>query len=401
MATTVNLLDYNNALLRRNPSGNTVAISEYSTGWSVTGATLSITTDNAIVDTRYVIRLNPSSSGAVTLTLSGVSLRAFDNNRKLSFNCKLLCNSECTVHAKLYIDSNTSTEAQRNTSSSGRFTAIHSNVVQVDDDESAHTYTIQLVITNHQQLPISITNFHLIHDFAFYENFFVSRMRPYFPDFYWDYDSQESAPTYPFFRLLDVLSSDAGETKRLYDLIFPYEINELGSPGEHTAYWARSILTDPALVRDDYVPWLAQFTGIRIQRNVFLSDGSLYFNNQLLERDYVEWQLRTGYYGHASGSRRALIEAAQQFLIRTKDGSAPTKEVAVTNRYNGDPFSILVETLANETIDANDGEESKIILQSLNLARPMGYQITHRAVDEFEFTLDSLSTGRFDEFRWG
>ncbi len=403
MATTINLLEYNNALLRRDGDSRVVGVANYSTNWTagVGQASLSVVSDIYTVDTRYSLRVNPSTSGAIVLTLQSRDLRLFDNNRVLSFNCKIKAEGTCDVSTLLLIDEETAGSPHNQEFSSGQFNSVQSNRVLVPDDNEIHSYTIQMTITNHGSSLIYLTNFHLIHDMAFYENPFVPQMRSYMPDFYWDYDSDEEYPTYPFHRLVDILSSTAGDSRRLYDSLFPFETPEFVTPDDQTGYWAKSTLTTPHLVRDEYIPWLSQFTGVRIQRNAMLPDGSLYFQNPSVERDYVEWQLRTGYYGRNSGTRQAIIEAAQQFLIRTRDGSQSTKSVGVTTNYLGDPFTILVQTLENETIDALNGQTSPTVLASLSLARPIGYKIIHETVDEFEFTLDSLTLGRLDEFRWG
>jgi len=403
MATTVNLLSYNNALMRRNDSGQIVGVADYVTNWTTDSglASISVVSDTYLVDTRYSLRINPSTSAPITLTLLVQPLKVFDGNRVLSFNCKLKANSTCDVSTRLQIEGTTQEAPHNQEFSSGQFNAVQSNRVLVPNDGFAKDYSIYITISNHGGSTIYLTNFHLIHDMAFYENPFVPQMRGYMPDFYWEYDSDEEYPTYPFHRLVDVLSSAAGDSRLLYNSFFPFETPEFVTPEDQTGYWAKSTLTSPHLVRDEYIPWLSQFTGVRIQRNAMLPDGTLYFQNPSLERDYVEWQLRTGHYGRNSGTRQAIIEAAQQFLIRTKDGTQSTKSVGVTTNYLGDPFVILVQTLENETIDAGNGESSPTVLTSLNLAKPIGYKILHETVDEFEFTLDSLTLGRLDEFRWG
>jgi len=82
--------------------------------------------------------------------------------------------------------------------------------------------------------------------------------------------------------------------------------------------------------------------------------------------------------------------------IRTKDGEASTQSVSLTPYFGGDPFAIRIQTLTNETIDANVGESSDAVLQSVNMARPMGYVVTHQTIDEFFLTLDDVTYGLLD-----
>jgi hypothetical protein len=75
--------------------------------------------------------------------------------------------------------------------------------------------------------------------------------------------------------------------------------------------------------------------------------------------------------------------------------------VAVTPRYLGDPFAIRVQTLTNETPDANAGQESDLIKQSVSWAKPMGYTVIHQTVDEFFFSFDDPTLGLLDSMRFG
>ena len=114
------------------------------------------------------------------------------------------------------------------------------------------------------------------------------------------------------------------------------------------------------------------------------------------QRDFIEWQLYGSHYGRGAGTRHAMIEAAKQVLIRTKDGEPSTQSVSLTPYYGGDPFAIRIQTLSNDTIDANANESSDLVLQSVNLAKPMGYKITHNTVDEFYLTFDDVTYGVLD-----
>ena len=88
-------------------------------------------------------------------------------------------------------------------------------------------------------------------------------------------------------------------------------------------------------------------------------------------------------------------------LLRTKDDSVSTFSVAVTPNYEADPFVIKITTLANETLDADIGEESSLVLASASLAKPVGYKIVHEAVEEFRFSFDDPVLGVFDQFTLG
>jgi hypothetical protein len=397
MATTFNLLSYNNALLTLNDSKRVVPVGSYSHDWSSTNSVLSIISTNYLVDSRYVIQLSPSSASEIVLTLTDVPLRLSDNGRVLSFNMRIKALSSLNTATLIYLDGQSyGFEEFTQSFSSGEYNALQSNRLTVPDDDDLHTVDIRISITGHNANTIFLTCPHLIHDLAFYANPFVGYVRNYIPDFYWELDSAASNPTYPFFRLVDILSSAAGDTKSEYDQMYGYESAELITQDELVTNWAQSSLVSPGAIRDEYVNWLTQFTGERIHRNFQLADGSLYFDNPGLQRDFLEWQLYGSHYGRGAGTRHSMLEAAKQVLIKTKDGEASTQAVALTPSYGGDPFAIRVQTLTNETIDADVDESSDIVLQSVNLARPMGYVVTHNTVDEFFLTFDDISYGLLD-----
>ena len=403
MATTFNLLSDNNALLAfSSQQGDFIGISSVSYDWNASNATLFITSSEAVVNTRYVLRLAPSTSNDVILTLDNIPLSISDNGRALSANIKMKANSPIQISSFLYIDSASATyEPNAQTITSGQYSAIHTNQVSVPDDGNSHTATMQFTISNHASVNIFATLPHLIHELGFYKNRFVGRARTFLPDFYFEADSSQVYPSFPFFRLLDILTSAAGETLDEHDKMYGVEQQQVQIPSQVAEYWASSSLVSSRSVRNDYVPWLSQFNGSLIRQNISKSDGTLFFDNPQIKRDFIEWQLGTSHYGRAAGSRNAIIEAARQVLIKTKDGNPSTLSVAVLPRYLDDPFAIRVATLTNETPDAAEGEVSFLVTQSVNWAKPMGYKITVQTFDGFYFTFDDPALGALDSFRFG
>jgi hypothetical protein len=316
---------------------------------------------------------------------------------------RIKANAPITVSSLLYIDSASATyEPYLKTYSSGSYNAVHTNRAVVPDDEANHTATIQITIsgllggqTAHMTMP------HLIHDLALFENSFLGTARNFLPDFYFEIDSLQSQPSYPFFRLLDMLTSAAGEVFAEYGLMYGIEGSQLLYENLTVAYWAQSSLVSPRSVKNKYVPWLSQFSGDFIRQNIYYSNGTAFFGNESIRRDFIEWQLSKGYYGRAAGSREAMIEAAKQVLSYTENGAQSTFSVSLTPRYENDPFAIHIRTLANETPDANANQVSELVMQSVNWAKPMGYLISQETVNQFNFTIDDPVLGRFDSMTFG
>ena len=407
MATTVNLLSDGNALRRFSSlDGTSIGLASVEYDWTATNASLMISGTDFIVDSRYTLVLASGSEGEVqdvVLTLAGIPLTPDDNSRVLSANMQIKANAPITVSSLLYIDSASATyEPYSKTYSSGSYNAIHTNRAVVPDDENIHTATIQITIsglvggqTAHITMP------HLIHDLALFENSFLGKARNFLPDFYFEIDSLQSQPSYPFFRLLDILTSTAGEVFAEYGLMYGIEGSQLLYENLTVAYWAQSSLVSPRSVKNKYVSWLSQFSGDFIRQNIYYSNGNPFFGNESIRRDFIEWQLSKGYYGRAAGSRIAMVEAAKQVLSYTDNGAQSTFSVSLTPRYQDEPFAIHIRTLANETPDANANQVSELVMQSVNWAKPMGYLITHETVNQFNFTLDDPVLGSFDSMTFG
>jgi hypothetical protein len=398
MPTTYNILSNTDALLKVNESNLDVLISGLTPGWSayegLESATSTVISTNFAIDSRYVIEIFPQTTSDLTIELAAIPLFLSDNSRYLSFNCKIQCATPVIVTARLFVDSDESIEPNVQSLTSGQYNSVQSNRTIVADDENQHTATIRVTISGHSQQPIYFTNPHLIHDLAFNANPIIGLARRYLPDFYWEIDSAQESPTFPFFRFIDALSHAVGDTRREYGNMYGFEVGELQNPEWIPEYWTASSLVSPSRVRNEYIAWLGQFSGEKIRQNIQELDGEYYFQNDVIIRDFIEWQLRTSFYGRSAGTRQAMIEAARQVLIRTKDGEQPRRVVALTPNFGGDPFAIQLKTLTNETHDViSEGETSYIVLSAVEPSRPMGYKITHTTEDEFIFTLDDVSLG--------
>lgn len=408
MPTTFQLLNDYDALRRTSSiTGSELSLTGFVYGWGIQNASIELNGSSVDVTGRYSLKIYPTDSQAVTLSIEDVILKASDVGRLLSFNAKASSISafSASVTLSIYNGSTYPTTTGVVTEvGSGEFTAVRSNTVEVGEIPAGEDYNmakVSIQFTGHdgQNILFSVPN--LIHDFAFYSNDFVAGSRQFLPDFYWEKDEDAESPDYPFFRLIDILTSAASDTRREVGRMYGFELSQFLLPEEATKYDANSSLVSSSGVRDEYAPWLCQFTGEKLYRNFQDTDGNLYFDNPSLQRDFLEWQLSTSYYGRGAGTRRAMIEAAQQVLIKTKDGTPSTRSVAITPSYLGDPFTILVQTLENETIDADEGESSYLVSQSVNLAKPLGYSVVYATETEFFFTLDSPSLGVFDELSWG
>ena len=424
MPTTVNLLPWNSALSTISDENVAVSLAntQYPIGWDTDNATLTVSPTDLNINTKFVALANPSSGQKVTYQLRNVQIAQNMNGSGLSFNCKIKTLEEVTVSTKLWIgsasavyfvdpetniaqsaSSTVSYPVEANTKKlfSGLYNAVYSNTAYVPNDLVNHYANIDIEITGHEATPIKMTNPNLIRELGFYENPFVGQFRHLLPDFYWSIDSDESFPSYPFYRLIDILTAYAGDAAREYARMYGYEQSELYSPEQKLDYFISSSLVSPASVREEYMPWLAQFTGSELKQNFQLPDGSFYLDNIASSGDYKEWQLRNSYYGRAAGSRQSMIDSAKRVLIKTDDEEQSTLGVSLTPKFGGNPWAIRIQTLANETLDAVAGESSNLVLSAVELSRPLGFEVTHLTVQEFLLTLDDITLGVLGEYPVG
>ncbi len=402
MPTSRNLLSITNSLLVSDANGRTLSLSGYAHDWEIDSGTFSLISTDYLVDSRYSFRISPSSTADIKLTLLDVPLVLKDNGDTLSFNCRVKASADVTVSSLLYVNSVQATDIARNeTFSAGSYNGAHSNTSSVPDNEVVNFANIEITISGHQAKTVYVTCPHLINDLAFYENPFVPSVKQFMPDFYFEYDSVAEFPSYPLYRLVDILTSAAGDTRLEHDAMWGYENDEILIKEGMTSQWANSVLTSPRSIRNDYIPWAMQFVGANVVGNIQLADGTLYFNNPQSIREFLEWQLSSGFFGSNAGTRRAIIRAVQQVTTRTVDGEQSTQSVSVSPRYNGDPFALHIQTLTNETVDADEGETSLAVMAIATLAKPAGFLLTHNTVDEFLFTLDDPALGLFDDLAWG
>lgn len=268
MATTVNLLSADSALLRATSASVSIPISSSGTEWISTNSTLSVIPTEFVTSLRYVLRVAPSGSGDVTLILDEQLLRLAENGKTLSFNAKVRPSSESIVTSQLVVDGETAPIPHQQTLSGGLYGAIQSNTVLVPDDGVAHTVSASITISGHGGGNIFLTYPNLIDDRAYYNNQYIALARNFMPDFYWEIDSQEQYPTAPFHRLLDILTSASNEVMNEYRDIYPFERYEITNAVDAAERIANSVLVSPSFVRDKYANWLSQFTGSPIRKNI-------------------------------------------------------------------------------------------------------------------------------------
>jgi len=411
-ATTVNLLGLNEALSSKDSSGDFQDTNQYITEWRVASLNASYeiadTKELGLAPSYYSLNVSPSDFDPVVIELDNqrvLGTQAFNCN--LAFSANLLSDQDVTIKTEICQDSDSfgavslpnpdpttgniytilvkeypnyiSTKESLNIP--GQWTAFRSNYYPIVENRSAlntSTYDMKIRITiyGHNSKPFQITTCALIDDTAFYLNRYVQTGQSYIPTFYWDLDAKETNPTYPYYKLLDILTSEGNYALSRYKDWFDYELGELQAENDGTEQWTRSTLTDPTYVgsglstakQREVRTWLAQFVGAPLKYNVWATGintnaaggtPNSQFESWLTDEGaYLAWQLQNGYYGLHGGTRDAVINSVRQVLSGDKEVAIyPNAALNSGTALAGSSTSITLASDASAVDDYYNGSQ--------------------------------------------
>lgn len=329
-------------------------------GWYVSSGpgTLIFSGDNYFASSFYNIKIIATGSSPIVLRLdfdeSNSPFTNDDIGQNFVFTCVLQCtNGSPDVTAKLCNLNGPQIDGNMRTILGGYWDAVRSNTMKLETlDYEEDAYGITVTISNHspnlgQLSTIYVSTPNLVNDSAWANNPVIQNMRPYIPGLYESYDSQQTDPTWPFFRLTDVLTDAIADTMFLYAEWFQHEASEMPANFNKSDISTRSRLTNYLHVRDEYAPWLAQFSGNKLIKQLYTSSGSPIITDT---DSYKTWQLSPAGYGRGAGTQSA-IRSAVEFVL------TGSKEVVISQRYNAgsgeNPWNIRITTLGSETPDVD------------------------------------------------
>jgi hypothetical protein len=351
-------------------TGNELAVTTVqNAGWEIISgpASISISGDNYFALDYYVLNLNVTGPGPIVLRLAfdaqnspflNTNSSDTDLGQSFVFSCVMNCsNGSPVVQAKLCDLNGACDQSNTRTLVGSLWDAVRSNTMVLETlDYNANDYAITLTISGHSPNYITsgdnagqglskilISTPNLVNDSVWANNPVIQNMRPYLPDLYQSYDSQETDPTYPFFRLVDVLTDSIADTMFLYSEWFQHYKYELPANFGVNDLSTRSRLTDPNNVRSEYLDWVGQFSGNKVIKQIYNSSSQAIVTDTDL---FKVKQLKPAIYGTGSGKKSSVVTAAQF-------GLSGTKKVSVSAGYNASPWNILVSTLGSETLDVD------------------------------------------------
>jgi len=333
-------------------------------GWEIVSgpATITISGDNYFALDYYVLNLNVTGPGPIVLRLAfdaqnspflNTNANDTDIGQDFVFSCVMNCsNGSPTVEAKLCNLSGACDQSNTRTLIGSLWDAVRSNTMTLSTlDYNTDDYAITLTISGHSPNYVSATGANLskilistpnlVNDSVWANNPVLQNTRPYLPDLYQSYDSQETDPTYPFFRLVDVLTDAIADTMFLYSEWFQHYKYELPADFDETDLSTRSRLTDPNNVRSEYLDWVGQFSGNKVIKQIYNSSSQAIVTDTDL---FKVKQLKPAIYGTGSGKKSSVVTAAGF-------GLNGTKKVVVSTGYRSDyRGTVRVASTANVAI---------------------------------------------------
>lgn len=309
--------------------------------WTISNGAITMTGNDYYWSSHYVLEASPSSANPMVLTLNVNNVfEAADAEGDFVFTCVAYSIDESfTINAAIYDDNGVVDAGNTRTIQGGAWGAARSNQITLSVNTPASTdYVVVLTISNHNSKNVRISTPNLVNDIAWANSPVIQSMRPYIPDFYQDYDSKESDPTYPFFRFVDVLTDGISDTMNLYSEWFRYYRREIPSNIPLNTYETKSRLVDYEHVRNENLEWLTQFSGNKIKNQIYVDNTGII--NDVDE--FKTWQLSPAGYGRSAGTQSAIRGAAEFVLTGTKS-------LIISQRYENNPWAIRITTVGSET----------------------------------------------------
>lgn len=223
----------------------------------------------------------------------------------------------------------------------------------------------------------------------------------YIPREYLDTDEIEQNPDFALQRFVDVAFEGLD---RALKQSFSFKYYDISEGYDETNNETKSYLVNPDVAEIPELKWLAQFAGTepisKLESSLDPSDAfvlgeiegdggsvlngtdALRFtvatllepprNTAELQKDFLSWQAKNGYYGINAGSIPAIEESVKRLMIGAK-------EIQTTIQHNG-PFTVLIETPWEQTYGASEekiGESLSVVEEAISYAKPVGVKVTH------------------------
>ena len=369
--------------------------------WETTNGTPSVDFSFRFNTEYNTLKVTPVSSNPITLEHSEVQFSREYRNDFITFFASVYCESKVTAIVTI-TSSFGETSSVTTVLNALTWGIIRGPQIQIPDTQGNIGFTTSIQILNHNQTPIYFAHPVLTNVYAIRNNLFLRMCIQRMPAFLIEKDSEQTFPSYPLLRLMDVGLAYAGKGVDQLDT-FPYL--DIASGYDPTDTTTQSALVEPQVADKEFLAWVAQIVGVKLNESgggstpwgnlprTWASFVSLIDDNDgnaTADWDEIESfnttdfnfiqgrrdHITTARTGHNAGTKTAIIDSAQTVLTGTESVNYIVDPIA-------NPWTITLETLTSETPGGIFGEDSETIINEVEGSRPMGFTIQHICKDSF------------------
>jgi hypothetical protein len=330
--------------------------------WSSTGASLAVEKLFRFKDSYNVLKITPSSAPTPPATYTTISLTHEAKEVTQTYATDAL-----TFFAFFYAPANlevriTVEDDLGNSETSAWFKMPGLKWQLVRGPELrviSQTTSLYFTATVEMRTYGGTSHIHMAHPvltntFGFTDNDFVRECLIYMPPILPEVDAEQTAPSFPLARLMDVGLAYADNAFQ-QSLNFRYVDIEDGYDANDDT--TKSTLVNPEVAEPDYLPWLAQFVGVRLETT---PGGTTPWKNlptnwqdiMLEVDDTADVSYTITSISRSSGTTTAVVSASP-----TGVSAGQTITVTGTTAFNGQYILVSVNTGTN-TLTWDDDEAS-------------------------------------------
>ena len=385
------------ALYKEDVNGEAYSVGDYPIEWTFLNVSSTPRIDEVTFrhSSRLSIEIRNPNSSPYSFEGGSFEIPSDRISSEFSFNAMFQCAAPANISIYLYdsLELFSSVEPVVTELVTSEWTACFSNIFEfIDKNRPVYGLSVRIVVSLHDGKIVHFTMPNLVEDKPFLTSTYYNPARRFFPDVYYDVDSEQTGPTFPFLKLWHSLTGVSDTVMKQYLDIFQHEDEEkpvsIKSQMDSSNYLSfSSQLTNPEIMPDHYTQWASMFIGSLIKNGIYVS-GQDVIDDSL---DFKRRQISSRMYGFSAGTKGALKNAARSII-------GEDAAVLITPNWNNDEWAIMVRTLTASTPGVfASGQSSSAVYYTMEPAKPAGYTLLHQSIDEITFVLDDNDFGVFDQ----
>ena len=236
--------------------------------WSISGGSVAVNTAQVILADYHSLAISPSSSGAITATLSGIPISTAYANESIQFHCRVKCDFAVDVSVQLTHNQTLPSgydDTRETQTAATRWIICRSNTLPIPDIGSVVTASITITIENHQEEIVYINLPFLMGTFDVGDSKFALSSYTQLPAFIVQTERDNAddgiLPDYPIMRMLE---AGLGYAEQGFDKYYAFERPDEEDSANLGYAVTPSELVDPDGVDRETAEWLSQFLGFTL-----------------------------------------------------------------------------------------------------------------------------------------